>query len=91
MLVVLFPGSPVYPAKSDLSHCLKSVQYLTNFHVIARSEATWQSAFPKNIAITVLFRIGERIATPVCALARNDVDVMMVHTEQPDKSEFDCQ
>ena len=57
--------SPFFPSNPDLSYCLKSAQYHTDFHVIARSEATWQSASPKNVAITILFRIGERIATPV--------------------------
>ena len=38
-----------------------------------------------------VFQIGERIATPVCGLVRNDVVVMMVQTELFDKSEFERQ
>ena len=36
-----------------------------------------------------VFQIGERIATPVCGLVRNDVVVTMVQTELFDKSEFE--
>ena len=63
-------------------------------HVIARSEATWQSAspaaaqsreqrlrrirgsatdLPKVVPTGQVSMRGERIATPVCALARNDM------------------
>ena len=38
-----------------------------------------------------VFQIGERIATPVCGLVRNDVVVTMVQTELFDKLEFACQ
>ena len=41
-------------------------------HVIARSEATWQSVFLWKGLLVGTWE-GERIATPVCALARNDI------------------
>ena len=40
--------------------------------VIARSEATWQSVFSLGTGTKLERCKGERIATPVCALARND-------------------
>ena len=43
------------------------------FYVIARSEATWQSASPA-MSDTELPAKEERIATPVCALVRNDTE-----------------
>ena len=43
------------------------------FYVIARSEATRQSASPA-MSDTELPAKEERIATPVCALVRNDTE-----------------
>ena len=40
--------------------------------VIARSKATWQSAFPLGLLLVVALCRGVRIATPVCELVRND-------------------
>ncbi len=45
-------------------------------HVFARSECDVANRIPQNVANNNTFSLGERIATPVCALVRNDVRFM---------------
>ena len=61
---------------SNRKSVFQRVKKVSKKNVIARSEATWQSASPKTCGFRRTFsktkHFGERIATPVCALVRND-------------------